>query len=238
MIGSGRRIQDAVRVPVDRTIGLLAQHIASKTPIHVSTSTAQKQVPCNNVPSTPSSATSAYQINNYEAYNAPPKNGMTHSQAGPPQVPPAKNVPARAANQYPDPQYSYQGPYANNASTYVSPPYTSSAELPATAQAANAYLNGYRPQPTPMNPNFHSSLSNTNYTQYHSPGSPTSWRTWAGSMASNLEPGAEYMSSASALMQLGGRSEGSGSHDMPVDGTNGQMWPFMLFDSGTGGGHQ
>ena len=59
-------------------------------------------------------------------------------------------------------------------------------------------------------------------------------------MALNLEPGAEYMNSASALMQLGGRSEGPGPGPGPiafaVDGNTGQAWPLMLFDNGAGGG--
>jgi hypothetical protein len=80
------------------------------------------------------------------------------------------------------------------------------------------------------------SANQPTFNNYHSPGSPTSWRNWAGNMASNLEPGADYINSASALMQLGGRSEGQPPQEMqqqpgmqPVAGNGGQMWPFMHF---------
>lgn len=61
-------------------------------------------------------------------------------------------------------------------------------------------------------------------------------------MASNLEPGPEYMSSASALMQLGGRGEENVAqsiqsgvdiqHANALDGATVQMWPFNTFNSG------
>ena len=64
-------------------------------------------------------------------------------------------------------------------------------------------------------------------------------------MASNLEPGPEYINSASALMQLGGRGEGNagqGIHagvDMQqgnaLNGATAQMWPFNVFNGGVAG---
>ena len=60
-------------------------------------------------------------------------------------------------------------------------------------------------------------------------------------MASSFEPGAEYMNSASALMQLGGRSEANGGQDLQtgasmeqvasIPRTTGgaQMWPYLSF---------
>ncbi len=64
-------------------------------------------------------------------------------------------------------------------------------------------------------------------------------------MASNLEPGPEYINSASALMQLGGRGEENAAQSMhsgadmqhgnALNGATAQMWPFNTFNSGPAG---
>lgn len=64
-------------------------------------------------------------------------------------------------------------------------------------------------------------------------------------MASNLEPGPEYINSASALMQLGGRGEESAAqsihsgihiqHGNALDGATAQVWPLNTFNSGPAG---
>ena len=63
-------------------------------------------------------------------------------------------------------------------------------------------------------------------------------------MASNLEPGPEYMNSASALMQLGGRGEDHVAQSMhsSVDMQHGNslsgataQWPYSVFNSGLAG---
>ena len=61
-------------------------------------------------------------------------------------------------------------------------------------------------------------------------------------MASNLEPGPEYIDSASALMQLGGRGDESVAQNLhssvdlqqgsALTGTTGQTWPYNVFNSG------
>ena len=76
---------------------------------------------------------------------------------------------------------------------------------------------------------------------YHAPGSPTSWRNFAGNMVPSLESvSGDYMSSASALMQLGsGQRETVGTPEMnhgDINGDTGQMWPTMVFDRGAGVG--
>lgn len=132
--------------------------------------------------------------------------------------------------------YSNHAQYDYNA-TFESSPITYPSALPATAAAVNAYMSAY------PNPTAQSFPQNPAYANYHSPGSPTSWRTWAGNMASNLEPGPEYINSASALMQLGGRGDESvaaqnlhSSVDLQqgsaLTGTTGQMWPYNVFNSG------
>ena len=59
-------------------------------------------------------------------------------------------------------------------------------------------------------------------------------------MASNLEPGPDYINSASALMQLGGRGEENVAqsiqtavdlqHGSALNGATAQ-WPFSVFNS-------
>ncbi|KAL6714100.1 hypothetical protein ACLMJK_008594 [Lecanora helva] len=240
MFGSGKRLQDAVRVPVDRTMGLLTQHLSAKAGRSATASNKQSQPQPHSLPLRRQPTASTYgQANGYNNYGAHVNHPANDEPPGNSYLPPNTDVPTRASEAYPDPQYNYQTPYPSGNATYVSPSYASNDTLPATAAAANAFLHSYppQPQPAPMNPNYPPNLPNNNYNQYHSPGSPTSWRTWAGNMASNLEPGAEYMSSASALMQLGGRSEGPVSQEFAVDSSTGQAWPLMLFDGAPTGGH-
>jgi len=232
-------------VPIDRTIGLLTHFLASKTASLATASSSQKSQPSRNLPASQTPASDGYnQPNGYGLYAAPPETAASHNRASSSYVPPDPDPdiplpppPSRSQAAYPDPQYSYQTPYTSNTPTFVSPSYTSTDALPATAVAANAYLNNYPPQSPQHNPHYPSNNSTADYSTYHSPGSPTSWRNWAGNMASNLEPGAEYMSSASALMQLGSRSEGPVAQDIhagDISGSTGQMWPRMIFDSRTG----
>ena len=216
-------------------MALLRQHVASKTaPATVNTS-SQTPHPPQALPSIQRPPPNSYtQVNGYNSYAAPINTASSSSQANDSYLPnnPVAQVCVPAV--YSDPQHTYHPPYTRNTSTYDSSSYPSNDGLPATAAAANAYLNGYPPQPAPLNPTFQPNIPNPNYNHYHSPGSPTSWRNWAGSMASNLEPGADYMNSASALLQLGGRSEGPVSQDFAVANSTGQGWPLMLFDSNTG----
>jgi len=246
--GSGKRLQDAVRVPVDRTLGLLSQLISSKTASFHVPSNQQPAPPARTLPSShPPASDNYHQPNSYRSY-APP-NDSTNSQNHTGNSPSAY-LPPRPTKSPPNPplayqnapQYPYHIPYSTNTSTY-SPPYPSAEALPATAAAANAYLSNYASAP-PVNRPYNAAT----YNQFHAPGSSTSWRNWAGDMASNLEPGAEYMDSASALMQLGGRSEGNSGQGLQgavgigqagaMGGTTAaaQMWPFITFNSGLGDG--
>ena len=244
-LGSGKRLQDAVRVPIDRTIGLLSNHLAPKTAPSINTPRTQKPPQPRKLPVIQQSqpSTDTYPPgNSYSPYVAP----AAPAASAAPVASTGSHVDARndylqnpmaaQSQTYPDPQYTYHTPYTS--SPYAPSSCASSDVLPATAAAANAYLHHYPHQPTPLHPTYPSdmnNIANNTYNQYHSPGSPTSWRNWAGSIASNLEPGAEYMNSASALMQLG-RSEAQVSQEFTVDSTTGQVWPLMLFGAGAGSG--
>lgn len=175
----------------------------------------------------------------YENYPAPNGTVNSHSHANTPRnmylAASNPNEPIRPQEFPNQSQYNFNATYENSPSTYQS-------ALPATAAAANAYMSAYPNQATQHNQNF---PHNATYTNFHSPGSPTSWRTWAGNMASNLEPGPEYINSASALMQLGGRGEENVApnihsdvnmqHEGSLNGAAAQMWPFNTFNSGSAG---
>ena len=245
-IGSGKRLQDAVRLPIDNTLGHLSQHLATmaaastvSVPVQPPTSDgilSQKHPPAQEV----YNRTSPYAtyLRPGERPRSESRTNSTPSNYVSPNPSISMNTTSAYQNQ---PQYSYQTPYASDSSSYA-PSYTPTAALPATAAAANAYLNSY-PAPSQPHQNFQPTTNNPEYSSYHSPGSPTSWRHWAGNMASNLEPGQDYISSASALMQLGGRGEEPGAHDLranvdlqqqgvPVENGTDQIWPLMILDGG------
>jgi hypothetical protein len=246
--GSGKRLQDAVRVPVDRTLDLLSQLLSSKTASFNSSSNQQPAQTARTLLSNNMPASDDYQqTDSYQSY-APPSHGpINQNDHTPANDSPNVYLPPTTAITPPHPpltyqnapQYPYHVPYTNNTATYTSTSYPSADALPATAAAATAYLDNYQQPPA-------QTYNAAPFTNYHAPGIPTSWRNWAGNMASNLEPGAEYMNSASALMQLGGRSEsnpGQGLQTgvetgqtgaMEVAGGAAQMWPFITFNAGIG----
>lgn len=183
--------------------------------------------------------TSSSQPNIYETYPPPDGAANSHAHANIPRnmylATPNTDEPNRPPQVFSNVQYNYNVTYGSSAPTYQS-------ALPATAAAANAYMNAYPNQAVQHTQNY---PQNATYANFHSPGSPTSWRTWAGNMASNLEPGPEYINSASALMQLGGRGEENVGQSIQSDGDmqqanslNGAMaqtWPFNVFNGGLAG---
>ncbi len=151
-------------------------------------------------------------------------------------------------------QYSYPEPSTTNLSTYPSnhPAFNSN---PYPAVAAEALSSATQPTPqqaaaAAANAFMYSNAQPTaTYITANGPYSGSqSWRQWTGAVAGNLEP-QEYLNSASALMQLGGRDQSAGGApvaDMTGGGmaeieTNamtaatGQPWPLMIFDIGQGG---
>ncbi len=151
-------------------------------------------------------------------------------------------------------QYSYPEPSTTNLSTYPSNrpafnpnPYPavaaealSSAPQTTPQQAAAAAANAFMYSNAHPNPTY---IPTNNVF-----GGSQSWRQWTGTVAGNLEP-QEYLNSASALMQLGGRDQNAGGApvaDMTgggmssadanaMSGGSGQPWPLMIFDIGQGG---
>ena len=143
-------------------------------------------------------------------------------------------VPASNVNVHPNPNpYSHppQQPYESQ--------YTGN---PATAAAANAFMSNYQ-QPQQVISSYTSNPGFAATTTYHSFGSPSAWRQFAGDITSHIDPDTNYLASASALTQLG-RSEGSSQQPMPLgvdlrqgSNMNGEpqhSWPFLLYDNGQG----
>lgn len=239
LLGSGRRLQDAVRVAVDNTLNRLAQHLSTMAPsLPVSASDQYDSLSRTVTPSHTSAASS--QPNVYETYSTP--NGLvnSHTHANTPRnmylAAPNNNEPIRTPQTFSShAQYNFNAAYGSSSPTYPS-------ALPATAAAANAYMSAYPNQAAQHTRDF---PHNPTYGNFHSPGSSDSWRDWAGVMASNLEPAPEHINSASALMQLGGRGEDNAAQtihsgvDMQYGNTlnraTAQVWPFNTFNSGLAG---
>ena len=161
-------------------------------------------------------------------------------------------VMASTPNPYPNPSaYAYPEPTsASYPSNPSSGPYTTSApysQIPASASYPNP--SSFPQSPYPQSTQQATAAAATAYLYSNPPSFPlhagaggsSSWQHWAGNMASSLEP-QEYLSSASALMQLGRRGEAQNSTGPGVPITQGiaegevgsgrQPWPLMIFDAG------
>lgn len=165
-----------------------------------------------------------------------------------------------ASHPYPNaPQYSYPEPNATTLSSYHTGP-TPFDSNPYPAVAAEALSSAQHPQTTPQQAAAvaANAFLYSNAPQHQSPayasGGSHQWRQWAGTMAGNQVEPQEYLNSASALMQLGGRNDqNAGANGAPVadmtgaqlaaaaadanamSGGAGQPWPLMIFDIGQGG---
>lgn len=247
------RLRDAVRVVTDGTLGLLSRNLPVKNDKgYASNSDPQEDI--KPVEQTPNIITNGYAVTtqnyNYsdassDSANAPavnytPSEGqMSHQQ-----------TPYPAATQY--------SPYLDTASntsdlTYAqqenqnypsySAPNTDSVEAPLIAA-----LTAQASQVAPSTWQRSSIQVNTAPTQ--------AWQNWTTAITDNAEPQDCY-SSASALIQLGGRDVSNGDTTQPnttisevqngVVGEQGHLggqvpsgavlgtWPFVVFDIGTNG---
>ncbi|KAI4132622.1 MAG: hypothetical protein LQ341_006243, partial [Variospora aurantia] len=259
LLGSGGRLEQAVRVPVDNTLILLSRHLASKTASSALATSDQNLSPgpipehihqpqvinegfrnSNKGHNTSNSHISYPESNNTATQSTigPPMNDTNNtrrpsyvSDHEPPAPPPrSQTFPTYA---YPEPPPQQQQPYlapTNPPQPFVVPP---NGATSTTAAATASYL--YPSHQVPQHNNHHF---------FPAHGIQAQWRHWAGSMAHNLEP-QEYLSSANALMQLGGHGDvaptavdgGAGARDgvaaamdaagsVPVPGLS---WPNGFF---------
>ena len=174
-------------------------------------------------------------------------------------LPQTNNMGSAPQNIYANPpQYAYSNPepYPGAARRQYQPPLQQQHNsLPPNGPTTNAYIPSYPHQPPYGGSYPGSSAAGPDF--YQAPGSPTSWRQFAGNMVPHLESTTnEYMSSmssASALMSMGNgmgsnsgsgvvTDSGSGTPDVSMRGAPGQnpsstdtqMWPGMVFDPSTG----
>ncbi|KAL8638690.1 MAG: hypothetical protein Q9228_004181 [Teloschistes exilis] len=251
LLGSGRRLEQAVRVPIDNTLSLLSRHLTSKTASSALASTDHKLPP-------PSVTEHIHppQLINESFHDAHPllKSTQFPSQAqnGHGRSSYAGENDAAVLGLHPPqtfPQYPYPDAASQQASRYLSNP-TSIAYALAPDQQPNpgqqpdpAYLYSEAPPQAPQfAPSQHHSQQPSQKLHPVNNGIQAQWRHWAGSMAINLEP-QEYLNSANALMQLGthgdlgsgavAASNGADAAALDVAGMNGTApglsWPNGYF---------
>ena len=243
--GSGQMLQNAVQISIEKTLKALLHHLALKDPppppIHslpLSQSTTSK----SSASSIPNSAIPVYGQSGYYA-SYPGSEQVTSPNSDVQMTEPQGFMPQAGVNNqnsqmsYHDPQaFAYPSTYPASPTTYEQRPFAQSNGVPNSSAAAQAYMNPYS-EASHAYTMVTAYSSNPNY-QQHSAGSPSAWRDFTGTITSNVDPGtADYISPASALMQMG-RSDGAapqqGMHmglEMPqngntMNGNEGQGWPF------------
>ncbi|KAI9648203.1 hypothetical protein NHQ30_002835 [Ciborinia camelliae] len=250
LLGSGTRLQEAVRVVTDGTLGLLSRNLPAKNDeSYVSTNNAQEEVrPSDQNPNT--NANNGYPVapQNYNYNEAPSGSGS---------APAASYTPSEGQmthQQTPYPAATQYSPYLEAA------PNTSDLTY---AQQENQNYAGYSAPSTesveaPLIAALAAQASQVAPSTWHRPSiqvntAPTqAWQHWTSTITGNLEPQECY--SASALMQLGGRDMSSGdttqlntSMGEVQNGSVGEQghlggqvsgaipgatWPLNLFDIG------
>ncbi|KAL8691819.1 MAG: hypothetical protein Q9218_003037 [Villophora microphyllina] len=254
-VGSGRRLEQAVRVPIDNTLILLSRHLASKTASTALATTEQRLPP----PDVAERIHPPQLIN--ESYRDPlpflkptdfasqPHNGHRRSSYANENDSTTINLhPPQAFSRYAYPDAASQQPssYLPNPTSISYALATEQQQSPAqqqdTAPTAAAYLYPNTTQQAQQFPQPHHRSQQTNQNLFPvNTGIQAQWRNWAGSMAVNLEP-QEYLNSANALMQLGAHNDleleavaGNGTDGVTLDvagmngATSGLSWPNGFF---------
>ena len=221
----------------------IEQRLRAKTPPVASRSTKQKKAVSQN-------ATGARSRVKYEQYKPadgypPYKNQANGTVKGTDEQGVFRTVGDLGISTQHEMPYAPTAPYPflGPSSTYANPPgpygptaYAGSEASPsvpqqATAASASSYLYS-TPSSTEA---VYQAVMPVNY----GAGPQISWRNWAGSMAGNMPTNAspqEYMTSATALMQLGNpQSSAAGvasATGLRVEASleAAQSWPLMIFD--------
>ncbi|KAI9821133.1 MAG: hypothetical protein M1827_003867 [Pycnora praestabilis] len=258
LLGSGKRLREAVQVVTDGTIGMLSRNLASNTAsAAVASSNLDRSRSRSPGEGPPPGPDSNYSSTTYPNAYQDPNNGSNSSMNGGVRgnnyiSPDDPSMNGHTPTPYPAvTQYAYPEP---STSSYPAPPhpFEAASSYPDPANALSSTSNAHQ---TPASTGaFMFSNNPATYPQNQVIAGSQSWRQWTGTMAGNLEPQDCY--SASALMQLGGRDLGNqdvGSGGAPVadmtggipgsgasadggmSGGAGQPWPLMIFDIGQGG---
>lgn len=257
LAGSGKRLQQTVQVIVEGTLKRLARHLASMN--------GPSTVPHGGHTSLPDASFPPRQAPNHEGYHSnqwvdsqalggPSKLGAAdpaehpYSSSTPSsyqepstsrmtsfhqKIPPDPTAyPASANNHH---GYATQTPYPPVGSESHEMPRTTATDFLFSGSAPVPNLAGSSYQPAPAM--YLSSPSNV------AASGPSSWQYWTTNLASNAEP-EEYMSSANALMQLGGHGDQSGNAGVGLSTVSDTMmgnstatdmasaqprWPLIIF---------
>ena len=244
--GSRKRLQNAVRMTIDKTLVSIEQHHSTKK--------APIAPPPEKDGSVSQSATTASSQVKYDQYKLPERytphtgqpNGIMKGVNGQSGRRSGGNLTVAGEHEMPyapTAPYPYLAPsssYSNTQNAYAPTAFvgteaTTSASPQATAAAATAYL---YPSPSSTTPVYPAAMPAS-----FVGGPQMSWRTWAGSMAGNMPGNAspqEYLNSASALMQLGNdpstATSAPATTSLQVEHSleAAQSWPLMIFDGSPG----
>ncbi|KAL8808212.1 MAG: hypothetical protein Q9182_000276 [Xanthomendoza sp. 2 TL-2023] len=252
-LGSGKRLEQAVRVPVDNTLSLLSRHLASKTASSALATTDQKLTPeplpphihppqviherfQSPLPYSTKSTSSMHPLNNNRRPSYVPEDDL--------------NIHSHASQTFSP--YTYPEPPPQQAHNYLPNPASIPYVIPSQQHPASQQQSQPAQPPTylysdPTQLPYHQQQQQQQQQQSQHQdvfpaGIQAQWRHWAGSMASNLEP-QEYLNSANALMQLGGHGDlpaGNGNEapgGVPMESatagmngeTSGLSWPDGFF---------
>ncbi|KAH0562847.1 hypothetical protein GP486_002534 [Trichoglossum hirsutum] len=255
LLGSGNRLQDAVRSVTDGTLIMLSRNLASNNSPRMSNGSRRnsRQSPRQGITESQGYSSPAYPASFRDGnasngvLNAPsrgngymsPDNSLS---SNPSPYPSTSQSGGTYTYPEPGPGSSISYPPQNNVFgegyvsadpgivSQLSPPVPNAAGQDSTGSFLFANAGSTYTSPAPQNGQWHSGHS-----------ASLSWRQWTGQMAVNLEPVEHY--SASALMQLGGREQAAGETNThaPSDigvtnvGASAQPWPLMIFDIGQNG---
>ncbi|KAL8811674.1 MAG: hypothetical protein Q9200_001610 [Gallowayella weberi] len=216
LLGSGKRLEQAVRVPVDNTLSLLSRHLASKTASSALATTDQKLTPEPLPPHIhpPQVIHERYQSPLPYSTKSTPSMHSLNNNRRPSYVPEDDlNIHGHAPQAFSP--YTYPEPPPQQAQNYLPNPASIPYVLPSQQHTAPQQQSQPAQTPTylysdPTQVPYHQQQQQQQQQSQHQDvlpaGIQAQWRHWAGSMASNLEP-QEYLNSANALMQLGGHGD-------------------------------
>ncbi|KAH0543578.1 hypothetical protein FGG08_002139 [Glutinoglossum americanum] len=258
LLGSGNRLQSAVRSVTDGTLIMLTRNLANGNSPRISNGSRRnsRQSPRQGITEAQGYASPAYPVSfpdgnaSNGVLNATTRaNGYMspdHSLSGNPSPYPTTSQPG-SAFAYPDPSPGSGISYPSQSTVFpdqaygstdagivsqLSPPVPSAASQNPAASFLFANAGSTYTSTAPQHGQWHSGQVGSQ-----------SWRQWTGQMAVNLEPVEHY--SASALMQLGGREQAANETNShapsdiggvtSVDTASAQPWPLMIFDIGQNG---
>lgn len=144
------------------------------------------------------------------------------------------------------PNYTYRNPYGVDPSGQGFQPttYTPAEDMSATMEGHSAYAQSFQ-QPSAISDSYPPHGTYASPSEYGRPRDQSSWAQYTSNMNPDIDPHPEYISSASALVQLG-RSEHPRTqqdlhmamgmlaepdrHQSGAQSVTPQNWPYLLYD--------